>query len=332
LFVPRPSVSVPHHIDAGSETYAAGDRLVFSPSLQYRRGYRSGASAFDSKRKVFMQVSLGKYLLVALSMAGVATVTASSSTAESPPIIAAIPAPGSTVSVVEVEAAAPTRAALGLTADDRFHNFYFTRGAYSGWRRSWSIDAPDADRWIASVMNRLTFIDTSPNENYVALNDPRLRQFPFLYILEVGAMQMTEPEVSGLRDYLLRGGFLMVDDFWGSQEWYNWEREIGRVLPEYEIVEIPLTHEIFSTMYLVDEIVQVPSVGNARRGVTSERDGIIPRVLGIFDENDRLMVVINWNTDLGDAWEWAEAPYYPVEFSSYAYRVAANTFMYAMTH
>jgi hypothetical protein len=219
-----------------------------------------------------------------------------------------------------------------IPAERLIHNFYFTRGMFSGSRRSWSTDAPQADRWIASVIKRLTLIDVAPLENFVALDDPDLRRFPFLYVLEVGGMRLSDSEVEGLRNYLLRGGFLMVDDFWGTYEWANWEYEIRRVLPEHEIVDIPLDHEIFSTMYMVDEVVQVPSVGNAQRGITHERDGYVPHVRGIFDEQGRLMVVINWNTDIGDAWEWAEAPYYPLLYSTYAYQVAANIFMYAMTH
>jgi hypothetical protein len=216
-------------------------------------------------------------------------------------------------------------------ASDQAHSFYFTRGMYTGFRRSWATDAPQADRWITSVLHRLTLIDTSLDENFVALDDPDLGRFPFLYLLEVGGMRLTDAERDGLRDYILRGGFVMVDDFWGSAEWANWEQEIRRVLPEYQIVEVPLSHPIFNTMYLIDEVVQVPSVSGAQAGITSQRDGIVPHVRGIFDEKDRLMVVINWNTDVGDAWEWAEASYYPLVYSTYAYQVAANTFMYALT-
>ncbi len=222
----------------------------------------------------------------------------------------------------------------GSTAlrDPGRHSFYFTRGIYSGWGSSWAIDAPDADRWIAAVTGRLTLIDLPTHENFVALDDPELGRFPFMYILEVGGMRLTDVEVEGLRTYLLKGGFLMVDDFWGTFEWDNWQHEISRVLPEYPIVEIPMSHEIFSTMYLVDEVVQVPSVSGARSGITSQGDGTTPLVRGIFDEDGRLMVVINFNTDLGDAWEWAEAPFYPIRYSTYAYQVAANTFVYALTH
>jgi hypothetical protein len=217
------------------------------------------------------------------------------------------------------------------------HSFYFTRLAYGGggnFRGSrWSVDYPQADLWIINVLDRLTGIDVSPNYNVVQLDDPELRRFPFIYALEVGSMGLSPVEIQGLRDYLLAGGFLMIDDFWGSWEWENFEYEIRQVLPEYEIVELPLDHEIFSSYYQVDEIVQVPAIGNGvTYGSTHEQDGYVPRCLGIFDDEGRLMVVINWNTDLGDAWEHAENPIYPLHFSTYAYQMAANFIIYAMTH
>ena len=216
--------------------------------------------------------------------------------------------------------------------------FFFTRAVYSGgggygWGR-WSTDYPKADRQFLTIIDRLVdLLDAYERENAVRLDDPALRKFPFLYALEVGGMYMTEPEVKGLRDYLLAGGFLMIDDFWGTWEWANFEREIKRVLPEYRIVEIPLDHPVFHTVYNIEEIVQVPNIGNAQRGgPTWERDGYDPYVRGIFDEDGRLMVIINWNTDIGDAWEWAENPYYPLKYSTYAIEITVNIIVYAMSH
>ncbi|NIQ55849.1 MAG: DUF4159 domain-containing protein, partial [Gammaproteobacteria bacterium] len=103
------------------------------------------------------------------------------------------------------------------------------------------------------------------------------------------------------------GGFLIVDDFWGDREWSQFEWNMSRVFPERRIVDIPMDHELFSTFYEIEELLQVPNIGNARRGwTTSECGPCQPWVGGIFDDEGRLMVVINWNTDLGDAWEWAE--------------------------
>ena len=221
------------------------------------------------------------------------------------------------------------------SADAR--EFFFTRAIYSGggYRRgSWAVDYPKADRQFLTIIGRLVdLLDSYERENAVRLDNPDLRRFPFLYALEVGYMYMTEAEVKGLRDYLLAGGFLMIDDFWGSWEWANFESEIKRVLPEYQIEEIPLDHPIFHTVYNIEEIVQVPNYGNAQRGGrTWEQDGYNPHVRGIFDENRRLMVVINWNTDIGDAWEWAESPYYPLYYSTYAIEITVNIIVYAMSH
>jgi hypothetical protein len=119
----------------------------------------------------------------------------------------------------------------------------------------------------------------------------------------------------------------------GTAEWANFESEIARVLPEHEIVELPLEHPLFHSFYDIDRILQVPNVGQGiRGGRTWERDGYEPRCRGIFDERGRLMVVINWNTDLGDAWEWAEDPRYPFAFSSFAYQMGVNFIVYATSH
>ncbi|HSR40762.1 MAG TPA: DUF4159 domain-containing protein, partial [Longimicrobiales bacterium] len=153
------------------------------------------------------------------------------------------------------------------------------------------------------------------------------------YALEVGRMRLGDEEVRGLRDYLNAGGFLVIDDFWGTWEWQNFEHEIRRVLPGREIVELPLDHPVFSTFYDIEEILQVPNRNNGIAGrQTHERDGYTPYVLGIFDDHERLMVVINWNTDLGDAWEWAENPFYPLRFSRFAAEMGVNMIVYGMSH
>ena len=217
--------------------------------------------------------------------------------------------------------------------------FYFTRGAYTGFyrryfdHRSWTIDYPKADRQFLMGVRRLTNLDAYELEHPLRLNDPDLGKFPFLYDVEVGYMGLTEPEVEGLRRYLKAGGFWVIDDFWGTLEWQNFETQIHRVLPGYPIVDIPLSHPIFSCFYDVREIIQVPNVGQGvQGGPTWEQDGYFPAVKGIFDERGRLMVVINWNTDMGDAWEWAENPYYPLKYSTYAYQMGVNYIIYAMSH
>ena len=229
------------------------------------------------------------------------------------------------------------------------HEFYFSRVAYTGFGGfygrggSWATDYPRADQIFLSFIERLLpNLDAYNREFVVQLHDPDLRRFPFLYALEVGRMSLTRPEIEGLRSYLLQGGFLVIDDFWGSQEWAQFEYEIRQVLPEFQIVDLPLDHNIFTAFYDIDEIVQVPNVGirncvafsqtDLSRCPTWERDGFVPMVKGIHDDDGRLMVVINWNTDLGDAWEWADDPLYPFFYSKYAYEMGVNFIVYAMSH
>jgi hypothetical protein len=224
---------------------------------------------------------------------------------------------------------------------DRAHSFYFTRAAYSDGRfggrgrgggGSWATDYPKADQQFLVVLRRLTNLDALPYEHPVQLGDPELRRYPFIYTVEVGNMSLTDTEVAALRSYLLAGGFMVADDFWGDYEWANFEQQMRRVFPEYSIVEVPQDHAVLSAFYDVNEIIQVPNVGNARSGFSSEKGGIVPHCRGIFDENGRLMVVVNWNTDLGDAWEWAEQPDYPLKYSTYAYQMGVNFIVYAMSH
>ena len=218
------------------------------------------------------------------------------------------------------------------------HEFYFTRAAYTGYYRfrdfrSWNVDFPKADRQFLMGLIRLTNLDAYEAENPVRLTDPDLGKYPFLYTVEVGYMALTEGEVEGLRRYLHAGGFLVIDDFWGTFEWENFHNQLQRILPGYAVVDLPLDHPIFNCFYNVQEIVQVPNVGQGMQGgPTWESDGYDPAVKGVFDEKGRLMVVINWNTDLGDAWEWAENPYYPLKFSTYAYQMGVNFIIYAMSH
>lgn len=248
-----------------------------------------------------------------------------------------------------MRAALPTQAAqdecppvpILEPASESRHAFYFTRGAYNSsspyWggrrRSSWATDFEKADRQFLVLLRELIDIDAFPCENPIRLDDPDLRRFPFLYMVEVGYMGLTEPEIEGLRNYLLAGGFLLVDDFWGNAEWSNFERNIRRVLPEYPITELGIDHPVFNVAYKIDEILQVPSIGNARWGVYYEReDAKVPYVRGIFDDNGRLMVGVVWNSDLGDAWEWAEQPDYPWDRANFAIKMGVNFIMYAMTH
>ena len=308
-------------------------------------------------RPLFAVAAVAGVVVPALGLTGYATsawLDAETVREARAPVILGVPASGIAAAAMRRDdatsrAAAPAQWATecGMDVRARFERgaertsaFYFTRGAYSsgrGWggrRRgnSWDTDFPKADCQFNVVIRRLTNIDLYPYEHAITFDNPDLRRFPFLYILEVGRMSLTQEEIDGLRSYLLAGGFLMVDDFWGSYEWANFEDQIRQVLPEYPIVEIPLDHPLFNSFYHVTEVLQVPAYGRTRWGQTWEQDGYVAHVRGIFNEDGRLLVAINWNTDLGDAWEWAERPDYPVRFSTYAFEMGVNYIIYAMSH
>jgi len=222
------------------------------------------------------------------------------------------------------------------------HEFYFTRAIYSGEYDSydqggrWAVDYPKADHQFLIALQRLSIVDAYDSDNAITLTDPRLRRFPLLYAVEVGSMSLTDDEVLALRSYLLAGGFLVLDDFWGSWAWEQFESQMRRVLPDRNIVEIPPDHPVMSAFYNIEEIIQVPNIrqgwASVYGGPTYEYDGIVPHLRGIFDDQGRLMVLINWNTDLGDAWEWADDPGYPLKFSTYAFEIGINFVVYGMTH
>jgi hypothetical protein len=213
--------------------------------------------------------------------------------------------------------------------------FYWTRAIYSGygrrgWRQSWATDYPKGDQQFLVVLKRLVRLNAYDWENAVPLDDPKLRRFPVIYAVEVGGMNMTESEVEGLRGFLDAGGFLIVDDFWGQREWDVFEYNIRRVYPDRPIVDIGLDHPIYTSFYDIEEVMQVPAIG--RTQYPAECYGCVPHVKGMYDDEGRLMVIINFNTDLGDAWEWAEDPRYPLKYSTYAYEMGANMIVYAMSH
>lgn len=218
-----------------------------------------------------------------------------------------------------------------------WHEFYFTRAAYTsrgrGWGRPrWAIDYPKADIQFLTVLKRLTNLDAFDYENAVLLTDDQLRRYPFLYALEVGSINLSPEEITGLRNYLLAGGFLVIDDFWGSWEWAQFEYQMSLVFPGRPIIDLEADHPVFSTFYDIDEVLQVPAYRRSYSGGTYEQDGYTPYVRGIEDDNGRLMMIINWNTDLGDAWEWAEQPDYPLEYSTFAFQMGVNMIIYAMSH
>jgi hypothetical protein len=197
---------------------------------------------------------------------------------------------------------------------------------------SWTVDYPKADRQFLQGVLRYTRIQARKQELVLRPLDSRLFDYPFLYAVEVGHLKFNDPEAARMREYLLRGGFLVVDDFHGSQEWANFEQEMKKVFPDRPIVDVPLSDPIFHCMFDIQELFQVPGLQYLQTGRPYEKDGYEVRYGGIYDDSDRIMVMINFNQDLGDAWEWADLPQYPERYTSQAYRLGVNYIVYALTH
>ncbi|MEN6333678.1 MAG: DUF4159 domain-containing protein [Phycisphaerales bacterium] len=212
-------------------------------------------------------------------------------------------------------------------------------GYYGRGGGGWATDYPDSDLNFSWRLHQLTSLEVNPEPLVLELTDPRLVDYPFIYLLEPGRLVFDEAEVEALRNYLLNGGFLMVDDFWGEDEWYNFYREIKRVFPDREPVELPLSHPIFHAVFDLKEKPQIPSINVAltgrSQGITWERpDAQEVHYKAIYDDKGRMMAIICHNTDLGDGWEReGENEWYFHEFSEKkAYPLGINIVFYAMTH
>ncbi len=227
--------------------------------------------------------------------------------------------------------------------DDNFTEdvFTFVRIRYRSMGRwGWQTDYPDADLNFSWRLQQLTSLHTDPDGVILDLTDPRLFDYPFIYVIEPGYIYLEEDERAALRSYLLNGGFMMVDDFWGDEEWAGFYRELKQVFPDREPQELPLDHPIFHCVYDLQERPQIPAIGFAQPMAngeiyTAQGPGTEEvHYRGLFDDDGRMMAIICHNTDLGDGWEReAEDPWYFREFSEKkAYPLGINIIFYAMTH
>ena len=215
--------------------------------------------------------------------------------------------------------------------------FYGYRGRWGAdWAQgssSWTIDYPRSDRHLAEEVRRLSMIDARSVEQPVNLDDgDEVYYYPWLYAVEVGHWDLTNEQAAKLREYLLRGGFLMVDDFHGTREWAVFIASMKRVFPERPIVDIENDDPIFHTVFDLADRFQVPGAQFLYSGRTYEYDGFDSHWRGIYDDKGRVMVAICHDMDLGDSWEHADNPQYPEKYSAMGMRIAINHIVYSMTH
>jgi len=219
---------------------------------------------------------------------------------------------------------------------------YSSTGRFTGDYRLglslWTQDYPRADRHFSLAMRRLTRVHVRSAEQPINLEEGDQYDYPWLYAVQVGEWDLTDRQVLAMREYLLRGGFFVADDFHGALEWEMFEKRIKKVFPDRPIVELASDDPVFHMVYDLNDRYQVPGAAHLRLGYKrpdyprGSDDGKGAHWRAIFDENGRIMVAISYNSDLGDAWEFADEPRYPVNFSDLAIRVGVNYVIYAMTH
>lgn len=225
---------------------------------------------------------------------------------------------------------------LSSSVQPQANEFSFARLVYSqsmtdDWPR-WRADWPEAETHFNAGLDRLTRIDVAPEGVLMRMNDSSVFDYPWLYVVEVGSMALSQSEVSLLREYLLRGGFMMVDDFHGVHEWQRFETVMGKVFPDRRIDDLHDGSQPFHVLYDLAQREQIPGIRALMNGKTYEKGGVVPRWRGISDDQGRIMVAINFNQDIGDAWEHADDPRYPASLTAQAYRLGVNYVLYAMTH
>ncbi|MBV8846892.1 MAG: DUF4159 domain-containing protein [Bryobacterales bacterium] len=215
----------------------------------------------------------------------------------------------------------------------KYPGLWNLHGIGEGGPLNWTIDYPRSDRHLLQGIRRLTRIDTRSVEQVVeADGDDDIYNWPTLYAVEVGHWNLTDDQAAQIREFLLRGGFLMVDDFHGTIEWDVFVRGMNKIFPDRKIVDLDNKDPIFHVIYDLDDKFQVPGWQWSISHLTYEYDGFEPKWRGIYDDHGRVMVAICHNMDLGDAWEWSDDPRYPEKWAGLAYRIAVNYVMYDLTH
>jgi uncharacterized protein DUF4159 len=209
----------------------------------------------------------------------------------------------------------------------------FTSNSWMEGRSIWTQDYPRADRHFLRAIRRLSRIDARSVEQPVNLGEgDDVYNFPFLYAVQLGQWDLTDEQAAKLRDYILRGGFFMGDDFWGPNQWRTFEQSMNRVFPDRVPVELAGSSPIFHSVYDLSARYQVPGARYMETGLYEKCQGCPAAWRGIVDDKGRVMAAMTFNSDLGDSWEFADDPRYEERFSALGLRIGVNYVTYAMTH
>jgi hypothetical protein len=197
-------------------------------------------------------------------------------------------------------------------------------GYFGGVNYQWDHDYPRADRHFTTLVRELTAVSPGPGTNILSMGSPDLMRYPFAYVSEPGWWSMSEGEAANLRSYLLKGGFLIFDDFTGTGALANLELQLSRVIPGARLLPLDVSHPIFHSFFEIESL-----------DFTHPYADVTSVFLGLFEDNDpdgRLLAVANYNNDLGESWEWSDTGLIPVELTNQAYKLGINYLVYAMTH
>ncbi len=210
-------------------------------------------------------------------------------------------------------------------------------GSHGYFQPYWAIDYPLAEEHFTAALRRLTWVAAVADSVHLELSDERIFNYPFLFLQQPGkgSWRPSEQEAANLREYLLRGGFLLVDDFHGEYEWAVFQAAMQRVFPDRTIVEVPPDDVLMNIVFPTDQSIPLPGkrhLGWGRNGGTVPRMEGPPHWRGVYDDNGRVMVAINFNSDMGDAWEHEDDPDYPLPMTTSAHKTGINYVIYAMTH
>ena len=301
-------------------TLAGGPRRAAASLARGARGKSRVALARRSPRST--RFRRGIPVLLALLLAGVSP--------------AAGQPPGAVIT--DIDAAPPTPQLDGL-------EWTFVRIRYTSWEEQlrafrarywsdpWAIDGPAAEQNLSRRLGRVTSIRVK-DPVVLTLADERLWEYPWIYFVEPGNLRLKPDEVGVLREFLLRGGTATFDDFHGPVEFGTVQKELRRVFPDREIVRLPPDHPVFSAFYRVTEYPQIPGLGSFFNGVTWEKGGYEAGLHAVLDDDGRAMALLNFNTDMGDGWEWSNAEDYPgyIKYTAQAYPMMINEVVYALTH
>jgi hypothetical protein len=216
----------------------------------------------------------------------------------------------------------------------RYYGGYDMLGDWKKGGSNWTMDYPRSDRHFSTAIRRLTRMSARSVEEPIDLDDHDVYDWPWLYGVEVGHWDLTDGQAKTMREFLLRGGFFMCDDFHGDIEWSTFTASMHKVFPDRQIMDIPNDDPIFRTIYDLSQRYQVPGMPALEEGHTYEKgeSGKVPHWRGIYDDHGRIIVAMCHNMDLGDSWEHADDPEYPAKYSDLGIRIGVNYLVYSMTH